>query len=341
MLWRWIYNFFAQDIAMDLGTANTLLYTKRLGLAINEPSVVAWDLKSRQVMAVGRDAKSYLGRTPQNITTVRPLKEGVIADFDMTRAMISHFVSKILSQTYFVKPVLVICIPMGITQVEKKAVIDAAILAGASQVKLVEEPMAAAIGAGLNVHAPNGQMVLDIGGGTSEVAVITLDGIAQSQALRIAGDAMTNAVQCYIHDNLRVTVGENTAEQVKINLGAAVPDFDLPPMEVSGKDVVTGAPKVITITPAHIYEALQVTSRLICDSVLRCLEGTPPELSSDILQNGLLLVGGGSLLHGFDQLLAKETGLKVTVEKDPLTTVLRGTAKTMLDPKNYKQIFIN
>ena len=341
MFWRAISNFFAQNIAMDLGTANTLLYTKRLGLVINEPSVVTWDLKSREVVAVGHNAKRYQGRTPKNLTTIRPLKEGVIADFDMTRAMISHFVRKIITKIYFVKPTLVICIPMGITQVEKKAVIDAALLAGASSVKLVEEPMAAAIGAGINVHAPSGQMVLDIGGGTSEVAVITLDGIAQSQAIRIAGDAMNDAVQRYLHDVFRVEVGENTAEQVKINLGSAVADDDLPPMEVPGKDVVTGAPKVVNITSAHIREALTVSLNFIRDAVLRCLEGTPPELSADVLQNGLLLAGGGSMIHGLDKFLASETGIPVRVEQDPLTTVLRGTAATMLDPINYKQVFIN
>ena len=341
MFWRSIFNFFAQDIAMDLGTANTLLYTKRLGIVINEPSVVAWDLKNRHVLAVGSDAKRYLGRTPPNMITVRPLKEGVIADFDMAQAMISQFVRKIIRRTYFAKPTLVICIPLGITQVEKKAVIDAALLAGARSVKLVEEPMAAAIGAGLNVHAPNGQMVLDIGGGTSEVAVISLDGIAQSKAIRIAGDAMTDAVQRYIRESFRIEVGENTAEQVKINLGSAVPNIDLPAMEVSGKDVVTGIPQAVTITAEHIYKALAPSLELIRDAVLRCLEGIPPELAVDVFKNGLLLVGGGSLIHGFDQYLANATKLNVLVEKDPLTTVLRGTAKTMLDPKDYKLVFIN
>ncbi|MBQ7585471.1 MAG: rod shape-determining protein [Desulfovibrionaceae bacterium] len=341
MLWQAFKNLFSQDIAMDLGTANTLLYTKRHGMVINEPSVVALDLEKNKVVAVGKDAKRFMGRTPKNLVTIRPLKEGVIADFDMTQAMISYFVRKTISNFRLFKPSFVICIPMGITQVEKKAVIDSAALAGASEVKLVEEPMAAAIGSGLNVHAPQGHMVLDIGGGTSEVAVISLDGIATSESIRIAGDAMNMEVQRYIREVFRIEVGENSAEEVKIALGAAIPQNDLPAMQVSGKDVVQGAPCRVTLTEGHVREALAGIVRLIGDAVLRCLEVTPPELAADIFQNGLLLAGGGSLLRGLDQFLSHDTNVPVIQDKDPLTTVLRGTAQVMLDPKGYKHIFIN
>ena len=336
-----LFHFFSKDIAMDLGTANTLLYTRKDGIVVNEPSVVALDVQKNAILAVGAAAKQYLGKTPQNIKAIRPLKDGVIADFDVTRSMIEYFVRKIIAHARLAKPSLVVCIPMGITHVEKKAVIDSAILAGASDVMLIEEPMAAAIGADLPVHDPIGNMVLDIGGGTSEVAVISLAGIATARSVRVAGDAMNDAVQRYLRDVFRLEVGENTAENVKKIIGAAMPQPDAPTLEVSGKDMVQGTPKVITLSEGHIREALHETVHTILETVLHALETTPAELSADIYRNGMLMAGGGALLKGLDQYIARETHLKVFVDKDPLTTVLRGTARAMLDRANYGSVFIN
>ncbi|MBQ3060368.1 MAG: rod shape-determining protein [Desulfovibrio sp.] len=341
MLFKRFFHFFSKDIAMDLGTANTLLYTRKYGIVINEPSVVALDAQNNSVLAVGKAAKEFIGRTPKRIKAIRPMKDGVIADFDVTQAMISYFVHKIVTGLRLVKPSMVICIPSGITQVEKKAVIDAALLAGVSQVSLVEEPMAAAIGADLPIHEPLGNLVLDIGGGTSEVAVITLGGMASAHSVRVAGDAMNMAVARYIRDVFRMEVGENTAENVKILLGSALPQPNAPTLEVSGKDLLTGRPKVVTITEGHIREALREPVQAILNTVLHALEKTPAELAADIHRNGLLMAGGGSLLKGLDQFIAGETRLNVFVDQDPLTTVLRGTARAMLDRKTYNSVFIN
>ena len=326
---------------MDLGTANTLLYTRADGIVINEPSVVAIDTHKNSVLAVGASAKEYLGRTPQRIKAVRPMKDGVIADFDITREMISYFVRKAITGLRLVKPSMVICIPTGITQVEKRAVIDSAILAGAADVAMVEEPMAAAIGADLPIHEPLGNLVLDIGGGTSEVAVITMAGIANAQSVRVAGDAMNMAVQRYMRDVFRMEVGDNTAENVKKILGSAMPIPNAPVLEVSGKDLVRGAPRVVKVTEGHVREALREPVLAILGAVMRALEKTPPELAADIYRNGMLMAGGGSLLKGLDQFIARETRLKVFVDKDPLTTVLRGTARAMLDRQPYHSVFIN
>ena len=331
----------SKDIAMDLGTANTLLYTRAHGIVINEPSVVASDTHKNSVLAVGAAAKDYLGRTPQRIRAVRPMKDGVIADFDITREMISYFVRKAITGLRLVKPSMVICIPTGITQVEKRAVIDSAILAGAADVAMVEEPMAAAIGADLPIHEPLGNLVLDIGGGTSEVAVITLAGIANAQSVRVAGDAMNMAVQRYMRDVFRMEVGDNTAENVKKILGSAMPMPNAPVLEVSGKDLVRGAPRVVKVTEGHVREALREPVLAILGAVMRALEKTPPELAADIYRNGMLMAGGGSLLKGLDQFIARETRLKVFVDKEPLTTVLRGTARAMLDRRAYHSVFIN
>ncbi|MBS6830866.1 MAG: rod shape-determining protein [Desulfovibrio sp.] len=335
------FRFFSKDIAMDLGTANTLLYTRTHGIVINEPSVVAIDVQKNAVLAVGAGAKEFLGRTPQRIRAIRPMKDGVIADFDVTREMIAYFVRKAIDGLRLIKPSMVICIPMGITQVEKKAVIDSALLAGAADVSLVEEPMAAAIGADLPIHEPLGNLVLDIGGGTSEVAVISLGGIANAQSIRVAGDAMNLAVQRYMRDVFRMELGENTAENVKKILGSAMPQPNAPALEVSGKDLVQGTPKVVTVSEGHIREALREPIQAILETVLRALEKTPPELSADIYRNGMLMAGGGSLLKGLDQFIARETRLKVFVDKEPLTTVLRGTARAMLDRRAYHTVFIN
>ncbi len=341
MLLQRLFRFLSKDIAMDLGTANTLLYTRAQGIVINEPSVVAIDVQKNRVLAVGAAAKEYLGRTPQHIRAVRPMKDGVIADFDVTRDMIAYFVRKAITGLRLARPSMVICIPTGITQVEKKAVIDSALLAGAADVALVEEPMAAAIGADLPIHEPLGNMVLDIGGGTSEVAVISLSGIAGSQSVRVAGDAMDMAVQRFMRDVFRMELGDNTAENVKKILGSAMPQPHAPVLEVSGKDMLHGAPKVVTVTEGHIREALREPVQAILNVVLRALEKAPPELSADIYRNGMLMAGGGSLLKGLDQFISRETRLKVFVDKDPLTTVLRGTARAMLDRRTYRSVFIN
>lgn len=332
---------FSSDIAMDLGTANTLLYTKRHGVIINEPSVVALDARNGRVLAVGAQARDYLGRTPGRIRAIRPLKDGVIADFDVTQAMIQYFARRVIRGLGLVKPAMVICIPIGITQVEKKAVIDAALLAGAREVSLVEEPMAAAMGADLPVNEAVGNLVLDIGGGTSEVAVISLGGVAVGQSLRVAGDAMNVAVQRYLRDVFRLDIGETTAENVKILLGSAMPQPNAPGLEVSGKDLVQGMPRAIAISEGHIREALADTVRAIRNALLSALERTPPELAADVARNGILMAGGGSLLKGLDQYLARETRLKVFVDKDPLTTVLRGTSRAMLNRSEFKSAFIN
>ncbi|MDR1776245.1 MAG: rod shape-determining protein [Desulfovibrio sp.] len=336
-----LLGLFSHDIAMDLGTANTLLYTRTHGIVVNEPSVVAIDVLKNDVIAVGANAKQFLGRTPRRIRAVRPMKDGVIADFDVTREMISYFVSKVISGLRLAKPSMVICVPSGITQVEKRAVIDSATMAGASSILLVEEPMAAAIGADLPVYDPLGNMVLDIGGGTSEVAVISLGGVAAGQSVRVAGDAMNAAVQRYMRDVFRMELGENTAENVKILLGSAVPQSNAPCLEVSGKDMVQGTPKVVRVTDGHIREALREPIQVILGAVLQTLEKTPPELSADIFRNGMLMAGGGSMLKGLDQYIARETQLKVFLDKEPLTTVLRGTARAMTDKKTYFSAFIN
>ena len=330
-----------KNLAMDLGTANTLLYTKNNGIVINEPSVVAVDVQTGKVLAVGAQAKQFIGRTPQRIRAIRPMKDGVIADFDVTKEMISYFIRKAITGIRLVKPSIVICVPTGITQVEKRAVIDSAMMSGAREVFLIEEPMGAAIGADLPIHEPMGNLVLDIGGGTSEVAVITMSAIAHAESVRVAGDAMDLAVQRYMRDVFQLMVGENTAEKIKILLGCAVPMPEAPVLEVSGKDVVLGTPKVVRVTEGHVREALRDCLKAILNTLYNALERTPPELAGDIYRNGILLAGGGALLKGLDQLIARETRLKVIVDNEPLTTVLRGTGKTLEDQEFYKQVYIN
>ncbi len=336
-----LFGRLGKKLAMDLGTANTLLYTREHGIVLNEPSVVAVDASNGKVLAVGNEAKGYIGRTPRNIRAIRPMKDGVIADFDVTKEMISYFIRKAVTGVRFVKPSMVICVPTGITQVEKKAVIDAAIMAGVREVHLIEEPMGAAIGANLPIHEPLGNLVLDIGGGTSEVAVITMSSTAFSESVRVAGDAMDMAVLRYIHDVFQLDVGENTAENVKKILGCAVPMPNMPMLDVSGKDLVQGVPKVVRISEGHVREALRDCLRVIVKAIFKALEKTPPELAGDIYSNGLLLAGGGALLKGLDQYIAQETRLKVVVDNDPLTTVVRGTGKTLDDLHMYSQFFIN
>lgn len=335
------FSSFGENIAMDLGTANTLLYTKSAGIAVNEPSVVAMDVQKGTVLAVGRAAKDFLGRTPQRIKAIRPMKDGVIADFEVTREMIAFFVRKVVKGFRIIKPTMAICIPTGITQVEKRAVIESGIDAGAREVLLIEEPMAAAIGANLPVLEPQGNLVLDIGGGTSEVAVITLSAISHYESVRVAGDVMDRAVQRYVRDVFRLEIGDNTAENVKKLIGCALPMPDAPVIEVSGKDISLGTPKVIRLTEGHVREALKEPIQTIIDAIFRALEKTPPELAGDIYRNGMLIAGGGALIRGLDLRIAEATKLKVVVDSEPLTTVLRGTARAMEDKARFGGVFIN
>ena len=341
MIFERLFRLLGKDLAMDLGTANTLLYTQAEGIVLNEPSVVAIETRSGQLVAVGKEAKEFLGRTPERIRAIRPMKDGVIADFEITKEMIAFFIRKVITGFRIAKPKIVICVPTGITQVEKRAVIESAQQAGAREVRLVEEPMAAAIGAGLPIEEPVGNMVVDIGGGTTEVAVISLSAVAYAESVRVAGDELNEAIQRYMQDQFQLLIGENMAEQIKIKIGSAYPLPEPLTMEVSGKNMVTGTPGTVEIHDGHIREAMKDPVAIIVGAVLKALEKTPPELVTDIASRGLLLAGGGSLLRGLDRLIADTTQLHVMLDDDPLTTVVRGTGKTIEYRKNYQQVFIN
>jgi rod shape-determining protein MreB len=320
---------FSNDLAIDLGTANTLIYVKGKGIVLSEPSVVAIKKGTNQVLKVGREAKEMLGRTPGGIVAIRPLKDGVIADFDVTEQMIRAFILKSHNRKALVRPRVIVGVPSGITQVEKRAIRDSADQAGAREVYLIEEPMAAAIGAGLPVQEPSGSMIVDIGGGTTEVAVISLSGIVYSQSVRIAGDEMDEAITQYLKRKYNLLIGERTAENIKIQIGSAYP-FDEPrKMDIKGRDLVEGIPKTLSISDSDIREALHDPVFSIVDAVKTALERTPPELSADIAENGIVLAGGGALLHGLDTLISLETHLKVRVADDPLSCVVLGTGKVL------------
>jgi rod shape-determining protein MreB len=326
----WISGMFSNDLAIDLGTANTLIYVKGKGIVLSEPSVVAIKKGTNNVLKVGKEAKEMLGRTPGSIVAIRPMKDGVIADFDVTEQMIRQFIWKIHNRKTLVRPRIIMCVPSGITQVEKRAIRDSAEQAGARQVHLIEEPMAAAIGAGLGVQEPSGNMIVDIGGGTTEVAVISLGGIVYSQSVRIAGDEMDEAIIQYLKRKYNLLVGERTAENIKIHLGSAYP-FEDPSrkMEIKGRDLVEGIPKGLTINDSDIREALHDPIYAIVDAVKTALERTPPELASDLAEKGIVMAGGASLLHGLDTLIALETHLRVRVADDPLSCVVLGTGKVL------------
>jgi rod shape-determining protein MreB len=341
MIFDRFFHLFGKDLAMDLGTANTLLYSPSEGIVLNEPSVVALEARTGNLVAVGKEAKEFLGRTPDRIRAIRPMKDGVIADFEVTKEMIAFFIRKVITGFRLTKPKIVICVPTGITQVEKRAVIESAHQAGAREVRLVEEPMAAAIGAGLPIEDAVGNMVVDIGGGTTEVAVISLSAIAYAESVRVAGDELNEAIQRYMQDQFQMLIGENTAEQIKIRIGSAFPLPEPLSMEVSGKSLVAGTPLTVEVTDSHIREAIEDPVEIIVNAVRKALEKTPPELVADIASRGLLLAGGGSLLKGLDKLIAQETQLHVMLDDDPLTTVVRGTGKTIEYPKHYQQVFIN
>lgn len=322
---------FSRDIGVDLGTANTLIYMKGKGIVLREPSVVAVDVKNDRVLAVGNEAKQMIGRTPGSIMAIRPLKDGVIADFDITKNMLKEFIRKVISGGAFSKPRIIICIPSGVTEVEKRAVDEAAFQAGSKDTYLIEEPMAAAIGAGLPVDEATGSMVVDIGGGTAEVAVISLGGIVTSRSVRVAGDEFDSSIINYVKKKYNLLIGERTAEEIKINIGSAYPYADEGEMEIKGRNLLDGLPSNIKITSEEIREALADPISSVVDAIRNTLELTPPELSADIIDRGIMLTGGGALLRGLDQLIANETGIPVNVAESPLDCVVDGTGRLLDD----------
>jgi rod shape-determining protein MreB len=328
-MFKSLFGFFSSDIGIDLGTANTLVYVKDRGIVLREPSIVAVKAGTTQVLAVGDEAKRMLGRTPGNISAIRPLKDGVIADFEITEAMLRHFITKAHGRRRFVRPRVVIAVTSGITEVEKRAVKDSAMHAGAREVYLIEEPMAAAIGVGLPVTDPAGNMIIDIGGGTTEVAIISLAGIVFSRSVRVAGDELDEAIVQYLKRAYNLMIGERTAEDIKLRIGSAHPIEKEITMEVKGRDLVAGLPTTITITSQEIREALSEPVARIVEAVRITLERCPPELSADLVDRGVVLAGGGALLRGLDTLIAKETGLPVHVAEDPLSAVAEGTGKAL------------
>jgi rod shape-determining protein MreB len=341
MVFGKILGLFGKDMAMDLGTANTLIYIKGKGVVLNEPSVVAINRDSGKTIAVGHKAKEYLGRTNPSILASRPLKDGVIADFDLTRLMIREFVSKVRTAAGLIKPRLLIGVPTGVTQVEKRAVIESAEQAGARDIYLIEEPMAAAIGAGLPIHEPRGSMVVDIGGGTTEVAVISLFSTAYSESVRVAGDEANESILRLAQKKYQMLIGENSAEAVKLKIGSAFPTGQDLTMDVSGKDLVNGVPRTITLTEDEVREAMAEPVGVIVESVRRAFEKTPPELASDVAERGLVLAGGGALIRGLDQLIYEELNLKVIIADDPLTSVVMGAGIALQNIKEYRRVFIN
>jgi rod shape-determining protein MreB and related proteins len=339
-----LLGLFSNDLAIDLGTANTLIYVKGEGIVCNEPSVVAVQKEvrgARKVLAVGAAAKKMVGRTPGNIVAIRPLKDGVIADFDITEAMLRYFIQKIHNRKTLVRPRIIICVPFGITEVEKRAVRESAESAGAREVYLVEEPMAAAIGAGLPITEPTGNMIVDIGGGTTEVAVISLSGIVFSKSVRVGGDKMDEAIVQYIKRKYNLLIGERTAELIKITIGSAYPGSELQMMEIKGRDLVAGVPKTVEITDEEIRDSLLEPINQIVEAVRIGLERTPPELASDIVDKGIVLAGGGALLRNLDTLLREETGLPVMLADDPLTAVVMGAGKVLDELSLLKDVAIS
>jgi len=344
MVFDAIWGLFSTDLAIDLGTANTLVYVKGKGILFSEPSVVAVQMDSRgnkSVLAVGREAKEMSGRTPGNILAIRPMRGGVIADFEITGEMIRHFIAKAHRRKTLVRPRVVIAVPSGITPVEKRAVRESAQSAGAREIYLIEEPMAAAIGAGLPVTEASGNMVVDIGGGRTEVAVISLSGIVTSQSIRVAGDDMDEAILQYVKRKYNFLIGEQTAELIKINIGNAYPGKDPQSIEVKGRDLVTGIPKGIEINSEEVREALAESINTIIETVRITLEGTPPELAADIVDRGIVLVGGGALLRNLDLLLREVTSLSITIAEDPLSAIVRGAGTVLENEKLLQSVTLH
>ena len=334
-----VFDVLSNDIGIDLGTANTLVFVKGRGIILDEPSVVAIEIESGKVVAIGDDAKQMLGRTPGHLRAVRPLKDGVIADFTMTEEMLREFIRRVIRKRFLIKPRIVISVPSGITEVERRAVSESAQNAGARDVFLVNEPMAAAIGVGIPVEEPRGNMIIDIGGGTSEIAVIALSGIVNNTSIRIAGDEMNEAIITYLKKKYNLAIGENMSETVKIKIGSAYPlpggeEF----LDVKGRDVVDGLPKTLRVSSKEIREALDEPVRLIMQALRSALEQTPPELASDIVDRGIIMTGGGSLLRGFDQRIREETNLPVYVVDDPLTCVVMGAGRIINDTAKYSKL---
>jgi rod shape-determining protein MreB len=344
MLFDWVYALFSNDLAIDLGTATTLTFVKGKGIVSNEPSVVAVQRNGsgqKKVLAVGKEAKEMLGRTPGNIVAIRPMKDGVIADFEVTEAMLRYFITRAHNRRTLVRPRIIICVPSGITEVEKRAVRDSALAAGAREVYLIEEPMAAAIGAGLPITEPSGNMIVDIGGGTTEVAVISLAGIVFSKSIRVAGDKMDEAIVQYIKRKYNLLIGERSAEDIKKQIGSAYPLDEAMTMEVKGRDLVAGIPKTLVVHSDEVRDALSEPVNAIVEAVRVVLERTPPELSADIVDKGIVLSGGGSQLRNLDVLLREETGLPVMVSENPQLAVVLGTGKALDELRLLREVALH
>ena len=343
MLFDYILGAISNDLAIDLGTANTLVYVKGKGIVLDEPSVVAVHRDSRgtkKILAVGTDAKKMLGKTPGNIVAIRPMKEGVIADFEITEAMLRHFILRVHNRRTFVRPRIIISIPSGITPVERRAVKETAESAGAREVYLIEEPMAAAIGAGLPITEPVSSMVVDIGGGTTEVAVISLAGVVYSKSVRVAGDRIDSSIVQYIKRKYSLLIGERTGEMIKTTIGCAYPENELKTVDVKGRDLISGIPKIVEITSEEVMEAMAEPVSVIINAVRDALENAPPELAGDIVDRGIVLAGGGALLRNLDVLLREETGLPITIADDPLSAVARGAGKALDELDILKEVTI-
>jgi rod shape-determining protein MreB len=333
-------SFLGRDMAVDLGTANTLVYVRGRGIVLNEPSVVAINTNTGRIVAVGIEAKRMIGRTPGNIVAVRPLKDGVIADFDVTERMLRYFIQKVHRRRHFAKPRIVVAVPSGITGVEQRAVKEAGYQAGARRVYIIEEPMAAAIGAGLPVHEPMGNMVVDIGGGTTEVAIISLGGIVTSQSVRVGGDEIDHAVISFSKKEYSLMLGERTAEEIKMAIGSAFPGVDEPHAEIRGRDLVSGLPKTIVISAEEVRRAIEEPVNSIVDAVKTTLDKCPPELSGDIMDRGIALTGGGALLKNLDERLREETGMPIHLVDNPLDSVVLGTGKCVEDFESLRQVLV-
>ncbi|RLV49696.1 rod shape-determining protein [Nocardioides mangrovicus] len=329
-----------RDMAVDLGTANTLVYVRKKGVLLDEPSVVALNTTTRDVLAVGNEAKRMIGRTPDHIRAIRPLKDGVIADFDAAEQMLRYFIATVHRRRYLAKPRLVVCVPSGITTVEQRAVKEAGYLAGARRVYIIEEPMAAAIGAGLPVHEATGNMVVDIGGGTTEVAVISLGGVVASMSVRSAGDELDQAIITWLKKEHGLMLGEHTAEEIKMTLGSAYPLPQEVDAEVRGRDMASGLPRTVTVSTREIRQAMEEPITVIVDAVRETLDQTPPELAGDIMDRGVVLTGGGALLRGLDELIRHETGIPVHVAQDPLTSVAMGAGKCVEEFEALQQVLV-
>jgi rod shape-determining protein MreB len=340
MIFDGLLGRFTRDMGVDLGTANTLVYVRREGIVLREPSVVARRVDGGEVLAVGDEAKKMIGRTPGDIVATRPLRDGVIADFDTTASMLGYFIRKGLRGRSLMRPRVIVGIPSGVTEVEKRAVIDATLQAGAREAYLIEEPMAAAIGAGLPVSEPVGSMVVDIGGGTTEVAVIALGGIVTARSIRVAGDEMDEAIIQYSRKAYNLLIGERTAEDIKIKIGSAYPQKEEQTIEVRGRDLVSGLPRTVRMTSTEIREAMAEPIAAIVEAVKMTLERTPPELAADIVDRGIIMAGGGSLLRGLDRLLGEETGMPVMLTDDPLSAVVLGTGKALEEIETLKKVLI-